>query len=64
MTGDDRELAALLRQDRLDRMVQITTELAERERARPGSVPDVAVEAMHFSVTSLVENVLRLNVRP
>lgn len=64
MTPDEQELAALLRQDRLDRLVQVATELAERERATPGSVPDLAVELLHFSMTSLIENVLRLDVRP
>lgn len=39
-------------QVRLDRLVQVATELAERERATPGSVPDFAAEALDASVTS------------
>jgi hypothetical protein len=63
MSPDEREHAALLRQDRLDRLVQMATELAERERQAPGSMPDLAAEALHASVTSWAA-LLRLDVRP
>ncbi len=63
MDDDEREHAALVRQESLDRLVQIVTELAERERANPGSVPDVAVTALHMQVSSWCR-MLRLGVRP
>lgn len=63
MSEVERAHADLLRQDRLDRLVQITTELAERERTEPGSVHDLAVHALHSSVTSWAR-LLDLGVRP
>jgi hypothetical protein len=50
----EHEHGALLRQTRLDDLVQIVTGLAERERECQGSVPDLLTEAQHSTVRSWI----------
>jgi hypothetical protein len=63
VSDDELEHAALVRLDRLERLVQLSTELRDREGKRPGSVADLAAEAMEASVVGWAR-LLRLGVRP
>ncbi|HUR13098.1 MAG TPA: hypothetical protein VM097_01260 [Mycobacteriales bacterium] len=55
MNGFEDEHGALLRQTRLDELVAIVTDLAEREREHPGTVPDLLTEALFSTVRSWIK---------
>lgn len=60
--ADENEHAALVKIERLRWLANTMTTLLEREDDEPGSVPELAVEALHSTVHSWVTRLLDLDV--